>query len=915
MPSLDGSFPPSAISEKQAKQLTHINFAFIGINEKFECDFVDGDDKTTAATAMAELQALKKWNPQLKTLVSLGGWAESNDDSPRVARYRTAFDSSHRAKFVDSCISFMQNHGFNGIDIDWEYPRYEDVDNFIAGLSLFRTKLTQRNQGELLTIAGAGGAFFMSRYYHKLPQIVDTLDFINLMTYDLNGPWQGVSKTNFHAHLYGNSAEPRFYNALREAQLGLTWEEIVIRFPSPFALTVDAAVKQHLMTNIPREKIVMGVPFYGRAFFNTGTNNNGLYQTFSTPNGDPYVGDPYVGDPSLLIGCDTCTARGEPRIATYNEIEKMMAGNFGYSYHFDQQTKAPYLYHAKNRIFVTYDNADSLRYKTDYIKNQGLGGVMFWHLGQDNTQFVLLNTLHEELNGANAGSSGGSSDSGDTSGSGGSSGSDGSSGSGGTGDSGGTGGSGDTSGSGSDCTAPAFVSGSTYITGNIVSHNTTLYECLQGGWCSSTAAWAYEPGKGLYWSDAWKETSSCTGSGSGGSGSGSGGSDSGSGSGSGSGGSEVNGVYTITAAQLANKELELTSSDLMKTVKASIATRDNATVEAVTVGNITNPTNVRRVESIISAGTWEYIFPRRAPEYTYLNFLKAIAKFPSFCGDYTDGRDANAICRKALATMFAHFTQETGGHTSWWAEPQWRQGLVYVREVGWDENMRGGYNGECNPTVWQGQTWPCGTFSNGDFKSYFGRGAKQLSYNYNYGPFSEAMYGNVRVLLDNPEKVADTWLNLASAVFFYIYPQPPKPSMLHVVDGTWVPNSADIASGLTPGFGVTTQIINGGVECGGTVEVQQSINRIDYYTNFANYLSVPVPSSEVLGCKGMKQFDSSGSGALNIYWEKDWGYDASTSTGQTYACKLVGYQTPYSVFKQGDYAKCVDAHFDVNITQ
>ncbi|AFJ42847.1 glycoside hydrolase family 19 protein, partial [Francisella orientalis] len=89
--------------------------------------------------------------------------------------------------------------------------------------------------------------------------------------------------------------------------------------------------------------------------------------------------------------------------------------------------------------------------------------------------------------------------------------------------------------------------------------------------------------------------------------------------------------------------------------------------------------------------------------------------------------------------------------------------------MGWDENMRGGYNGEYNPDVWQGQTWPCGKFENGDFKSYFGRGAKQLSYKYNYGPFSQAMFGDVRVLLDNPDMVADTWLNLASAVFFFVY--------------------------------------------------------------------------------------------------------------------------------------------------
>ena len=347
----------------------------------------------------------------------------------------------------------------------------------------------------------------------------------------------------------------------------------------------------------------------------------------------------------------------------------------------------------------------------------------------------------------------------------------------------------------------------------------------------------------------------------------------------------------------------------MLAVKSSIATASNDLVEQITPGNSNNPQNVKRVESIVSGADWEFLFSKRAPEYTYRHFLQAIGKFPVFCGDYADGRDANAICRKSLATMFAHFTQETGGHTAHWEVPEWRQGLVHVREMGWDEQMRGGYNSECNPSIWQGQTWPCGTFANGDFKSYFGRGAKQLSYNYNYGPFSEAMFGTVRTLLDQPELVADTWLNLASSVFFFVYPQPPKPSMLHVIDGTWVPNQRDLANKLTTGFGVTTQIINGGVECGGSSEIAQSRNRISYYKSFADHLNVPIPANEVLGCAGMKQFDSAGSGALAIYWEQDWSWSSSSPDGKSYSCKLVGYQTPFSAFKKGDFAKCVKHHF------
>ena len=371
--------------------------------------------------------------------------------------------------------------------------------------------------------------------------------------------------------------------------------------------------------------------------------------------------------------------------------------------------------------------------------------------------------------------------------------------------------------------------------------------------------------------------------------------------------------YTMKASDLAKKEKELTSFPLMASVKETIQTLDNAQVEMIEPGRAANPDNVKRVEGIVKASDWEYLFPLRAQAYTYSNFLKAIGKFPALCKTYGDGRDSDAICRKELATMFAHFAQETGGHESWRPEGEWRQALVHVREMGWSEGQKGGYNGECNPDVWQGQTWPCGKDKDGDFLSYFGRGAKQLSYNYNYGPFSEAMYGDVRTLLDKPELVADTWLNLASAIFFFAYPQPPKPSMLQVIDGTWQPNERDKANGLVPGFGVTTQIINGGVECGGPTEIAQSQNRIKYYKEFANYLKVPVPANEVLGCANMKQFDEGGAGALKIYWEQDWGWSADTPDSKTYSCQLVGYQTPFSAFKEGDYGRCVQKFFNVNV--
>ncbi|XZG69590.1 glycoside hydrolase family 19 protein [Chitinibacteraceae bacterium HSL-7] len=359
-----------------------------------------------------------------------------------------------------------------------------------------------------------------------------------------------------------------------------------------------------------------------------------------------------------------------------------------------------------------------------------------------------------------------------------------------------------------------------------------------------------------------------------------------------------------TKAEAEAYAAQLTDSDIFRKVKYSVRTLPNAQVEAVAPGKATNPENVKRVEALLSAQKFEYYFPVRNTSYTYQGFLQGVAKFPGFCDTYTDGRNSDEICRRSLAAMFAHFAQETGGHSiEQFGIPEWRQALVHVREMGWDETMSG-YNAECNDPVFN-QVWTCGKLADGKFKGYFGRGAKQLSYNYNYGPFSQAMFdGDQFKLLNNPELVADTWLNLASAVFFFIYPQPPKPSMLHVIDGTWVPNQFDKDRQLGNDFPTTIQIIN--AECQDSPTKKAAQNRIDYYTEFARDLGWDI-SKESMKCAGMGRFDGGSSAAFNIYWEQDW------KVGGENKCQLVSYQTPYNALIEGQYVKCVEARWNVTL--
>ncbi|MBI3231007.1 MAG: chitinase [Burkholderiales bacterium] len=349
--------------------------------------------------------------------------------------------------------------------------------------------------------------------------------------------------------------------------------------------------------------------------------------------------------------------------------------------------------------------------------------------------------------------------------------------------------------------------------------------------------------------------------------------------------------------------MALTNTPFFKTVKASVRTLASTEVDKVAPGNASNPVNVKRVERLLPSSKWDFYFAARDASYTYTRFLQAIAKFPAVCDDYSDGRNADAICRHSLATMFAHFGQETGDHNANSPIPQWRQGLKYLREMGCDETGSScGYNTECADPVFN-KVWTCGKNADGSFKKYFGRGAKQLSYNYNYGPFSQAMNnGDQHVLLENPDLVASTWLNLASATFFFVYPQPPKPSMLHVIDGTWVPNQADIKAGAGNNFATTIMIIN--AECGGGTEKQAAQNRIDYFKQFSSDLGWDY-SKEQLSCANMQRFDASSSAAYNIYWEKNW------NAGGDYQCQLVSYQTPYSALIPGNYVKCVQDNWNV----
>ncbi|WP_438712583.1 glycoside hydrolase family 19 protein [Aquimarina muelleri] len=145
-------------------------------------------------------------------------------------------------------------------------------------------------------------------------------------------------------------------------------------------------------------------------------------------------------------------------------------------------------------------------------------------------------------------------------------------------------------------------------------------------------------------------------------------------------------------------------------------------------------------------------------------------------------------------------------------------------------------------------------------KSYKGRGPIQLSYNYNYGPASEFIFGDKQVLLDNPEKVIeDAALAFQTAIWFWMTPQYPKPSAHNVMVNKWVPNDLDKTKNRVPGLGMTVNIINGGVECGQGTEKPQVLDRIGYYQRFTGIYQIGTDMDGVndlsdCGCKDMTKY-------------------------------------------------------------
>jgi chitinase len=317
------------LSDEDLALLTHVNVAFGQVrNDEIDVDHLQN---------LHMLAEIKRKFPHVCLLLSVGGWGAGGFSE-------AAATEAGRVRMAQSAVRILQRYPFDGIDLDWEYPGYsqagiasspEDKFRFTLLLRTMREALDRQGERDgrhyLLTIAAGADQFYVDGTQMDAAQ--SSLDFVQLMTYDMRGAFQTL--TGHHTNLYTSSGDL-------------------------FRISVDRSVQIFERAGVPKEKMVIGAAFYSRKWRQVPNRNNGLHQ---------------------LAG-----AAGEygPDFST---LDAEYIGKNGFTRYWDDEAKAPYLFNGDT--FITYDDEESIRHKCGYVKEQGLAGIMFWEFGGDRTRRLL----------------------------------------------------------------------------------------------------------------------------------------------------------------------------------------------------------------------------------------------------------------------------------------------------------------------------------------------------------------------------------------------------------------------------------------------------------------------------------------------------------------------------------------------
>lgn len=330
---------------------THIFYAFVTMNETFAIrPFEWNDESADYMKGMFErVNELKKQQPSLKTLLSFGGWTFSQQNERSLKAMSSS--QANRKAFILSALDYTKRHKFDGFDLDWEYPAADDKDNL--ALLLKEMSSVFRSNNLLLTAAVAASIPKIDAGYDVLA-FASTLDFINVMTYDLHGSWEKI--TGFNSPLYDRQND---------------------------SFSVVSAVNHWVSKGMPAKKILVGFATYGRAWTLLDPKENGV----NSPGSQARAGQ-FTQEAGFLA---------------YYEICEMLQK--GAKNHFDQIQKVPYA--VIENQWVGYDDVTSFILKLDWLKQNDFGGAFVWTLDLDDfdgickasykRKFPLISVIYREL--------------------------------------------------------------------------------------------------------------------------------------------------------------------------------------------------------------------------------------------------------------------------------------------------------------------------------------------------------------------------------------------------------------------------------------------------------------------------------------------------------------------------------------
>jgi len=349
---------------------THAAFGFAGLNKNtYEVKVLDPWNELETnygKGAYNRFTKLKLINPNLKTLLSVGGWNEGATSYSHMAA-----DPSKRQKFIESTIKLINKHNFDGMDLDWEYPggrddspgSPEDKKNYITLLKELRSAF-DANKGRrlLLSAAVSAGKANIDKAY-DVAAMSPHMDFINVMTYDFHGPWEHFTGENSPLYAMPEENDPDHPG---------------------HNLNTDFAMKYWIEKGAEPSKLLLGMAAYGHGFILADEKENGFY---AKTNG-PIEGGPYTRERGMW---------------GYNEYCEFMKGDPQWEFHRNDWSVAPYV--VNGRKWFGFDDEYSIANKSQYILDMGLGGGMIWSVDTDDykgfcgKKFGVLATMNQVLNG------------------------------------------------------------------------------------------------------------------------------------------------------------------------------------------------------------------------------------------------------------------------------------------------------------------------------------------------------------------------------------------------------------------------------------------------------------------------------------------------------------------------------------